>query len=581
MVQKLNKLYYTICYIAIASIPVAAIAQNDSTKTNRDKIDVKEYILQKRYIPEGRNVVRNNGIKNYSIGLFGGIGKILNKDAQMPMTKEFGISLTKDVNSFNSYRISFMGGANNLVTKFGAEIDHIFNIQDYITGWNGNRVYSIQTVWGLGVYGAKPDNGKTELAGGAHGGFIYTRRLGKHLDIYLEPRLNLYSDMIDARYSERRYDVSAQALFGFKYRFHELPYANFKDNAFYEIYAGVNGDFSDRTWNSQKMRTLGPNAGISLGRWFYPIGIKATGFAGFRNVPGPNLKGSSEEPYAGVRLEGMVNLNTLFAGPKEDMKFEVNVTGGYEAGLLAHKGTGVYSKKIMLFKGPTASLQALYFVRPELGIFAQARWSKNIYTQNYTDGSAEERFMRNMGIELGVQYRRRYSKVQELKNKYAFEPYNFVFAQLGTNFPLHTSKISSGDFGQQYAIGVGRRYSKIAAVRGTIEAARFGTGAYPFTISGDLMIDALTAMGGYNPERTVSVLPFAGILYSHNEAADKNNFGINGGADLMFKISDLWNIYAEGAVRMYKGKIAKNARVYSRAGFSFVPNASIGVMYKF
>ena len=197
--------------------------------------------------------------------------------------------------------------------------------------------------------------------------------------------------------------------------------------------------------------------------------------------------------------------------------------------------------------------------------------------------------MKNVGLELGVQYRRRYDKVEEIKRKYAFEPYSFVSVQMGTNFPFHTAGVTKNIFlkelGQQFSISYGRRYSKIAALRGTLEAARYGygkdKGTYPLTIGADLMVDALAVIGGYNDERTVNLYPFAGLLYTHNELGDENNFGIHGGADLAFRIDNKWGVYLEGAVRMYKGQITPSSRVYTSARVSFVPNMSIGVNYKF
>lgn len=197
--------------------------------------------------------------------------------------------------------------------------------------------------------------------------------------------------------------------------------------------------------------------------------------------------------------------------------------------------------------------------------------------------------MKNVGLEFGVQYRRRYDKVEEMRRKYAFEPYNFVSVQVGTNFPFHTAGVTKNillsELGQQFSISYGRRYSRIAAVRGTLEAARYGynkdKGTYPLTIGADLMVDALAVIGGYNDERAVNIYPFAGLLYTHNELGDENNFGIHGGADLMFRIDEKWGIYLEGAVRMYKGQITPSSRVYTSAEVSFVPNMSIGINYKF
>lgn len=589
--MKQNGIIFAICCLAMAGIQGTALAQQDSTAVDGKFFNAKDYLMQKRYVPQGKPVDKKTKGKNVSIGLAGGVSRLQGSGAWIPLTGEFGLHVTKDVNSFNSYRATVTGGKNENMRRMGLEVDHIFRIQDYLTGWDPDRNIYIETAIGMGVYGTKPYGGKMKFSAGIHGGIILTRRVSKYIDLYIEPRLNLFTDGIDAKESERKYDMGFQALAGLKYRmtkFEPIRNKDYMDNLFYEIYAGVQGDFSERVWNHMKMKSLGPTAGVAVGKWIHPLGVKASVFGGWAYVPDDRMDGTSEEPYAGIRLEGMLNLNSLFMHYGEDHKFELNLSGGLDLGFLAHKGS-LYNKKICGFKGPTAALQALYLVRPDIGVFAQARWSGNRYSQDFTDGRIEHRRMKNMGLELGVQYRRRYDKVEETKRRYAFEPYNFVSVQIGTNFPLHTAGVTKDIFlselGQQFSISYGRRYSRIAAVRGTLEAARYGygkdKGTYPLTIGADLMVDALAVIGGYSTERRVSVFPFAGLLYTHNELCDENNFGVQAGVNLMCRVDDKWGVYLEGAARMYKGQITPSSRVYTPAKVSFVPNMSIGINYKF
>lgn len=592
--MKQNRLIFAICCMAMAGMQGTVMAQQDSSAVDRKYFNAKEYLLQKRYVPQGRTVDRNAKGKNMSIGLAGGVSKLQGYGSWLPLMKEFEISLSKDVNSFNSYRVTILGGKNELQKKVGLEFDHIFKIQDYLTGWCPDRNFYIETVMGIGFYGTKPVKDGVNFSGGMHGGLIFTRRFGEKWDFYVEPKLNLFTDGIDAKEAARKYDIGFQALVGLKYRFTGYQFKaieqndDIMNNLFYEIYGGVYGDFGNRTWTNLKMKTLGPTAGIAVGKWFYPLGLKASLFGGWEYVPNDNMNDKSEEPYAGLRLEGMINLNSFFYNYDNPPKFELNISGGYNFGFLAHKGS-LYSKKICGFRGPTAALQALYLVRSDLGIFAQARWTGNKYTQYFTDGSVEHRKMKNVGLELGVQYRRRYDNVEKMKRKYAFEPYSFVSAQIGTNFPLHTAGVTKSvlldELGQQFSISYGRRYCRIAAVRGTLEAARYGynrnQGTYPLTVGADLMIDALSIIGGYSNERRVNFYPFGGLLYTHNELGDKNNFGVQAGGDLMCRVSDGWGVYLEGALRMYKGKITPSSRTYFSREFSFVPNMSLGVCYEF
>ena len=43
--------------------------------------------------------------------------------------------------------------------------------------------------------------------------------LHNHLDLFLEPRVNLFTDGINGLESQKRYDIGAQAMAGLTYRF--------------------------------------------------------------------------------------------------------------------------------------------------------------------------------------------------------------------------------------------------------------------------------------------------------------------------------------------------------------------------
>ena len=590
--MKLNRIFYTLCCLSMLSS--TALAQQNNGKEEKHKyFNAKDYLMQKRYIPAGKPWNEKEKWRNLSIGISGGASRLVGSGSWLPLMKEIGISAAYDVSSFNSFRATLTGAANNMQKRVGLELDHIFRIQDYVMGWHENKPFSIDMVWGIGGYGVKPQNEEMKIAYGLHGGLIFSRRMGRNMEIFVEPRLNLYSDEIDALVSDKRYDLGFQVMAGLKYRFNGYRYKqeftrDVLDNFFYEGYFGASGDFSNRTWSSLKMKTLGPTAGLSLGKWLYPIGFRASMFAGFRYVPGPTTVGRSEEPFAGARLEGMINLNSFLNLDVTDPRFELNIAGGYELGLLAHRGGGVYASKIRPFHGPTVAIQPVFFIRPDWGVFAQARWSSSQYNQSFTDGRVEHRNMMNLNLEFGVQYRRRYEEMEKKKGLHKFEPYNFVSAQVGANFPLHNPGLSMSALmnalGQQFALSLGRRYSPYAAIRTSLEAARYKgskMSSYPLSVSADFMVDAVALSAGYNSERVVSFLPFAGIVYTHHETMEENYFGVQGGADLTFRINDKWGIFLEGAVRLYNGRITSLARPFTNRSYTLVPNGYAGVTYKF
>lgn len=571
---------------------LAQDATADSVRTGF--FNAMNYVRQKRYIPAGRPIDPKARGWNASLSVFAGAGK-LGGGAAGPYSKEFGIALTKDVTSFNSYRLAVEGGINEQIKRGGVEIAHMFRILDYLRGYKSDAYWDMETVLGAGVYGIKDKTSNEQfLAGGLHGGLHVSCHLRDHIDLFLEPRVNLFTDDINGLESDKKFDIGAQVVAGVTYRFTGLQKGSgisansgILDNLFYEIYAGIQGDYSARVRKAPIMNgvlePIGPVMGISMGKWFLPFGVRGTLFAGVHNTISDRRTWKSKEAYGGVRLEGMVNLNRLFSDRVTDPKLEVNVMGGFEVGGVAHRGA-TYAKKVRPFTGPTVGGQLVYAVNEYIGVFGQARWSKNDYTQSFMHSKVvSERRMQNLSVELGVQYRRREECINH--NKYLFEPYNFVSVGMGANYPMRTGdqqvKTMMKHLGQQFYVGYGRRWSKYSSVRGYMEVAHYpykvSKHVYPVTLGADYLVDLSALAAEYNPERVFTVEGLAGILYTHHGAAQKDYFGMQAGLKETVRVNDRWGIFAEEVMRAYKGAIIPGARTLTNAEFSFLPYANLGV----
>ena len=150
--KSIKNYYIAAACCACAVLPGHMTAQeaNDSTKANF--FNAMDYIRQKRYIPEGRKVDPQAKGRNVSVSAFGGASKLAGEGSWMPMSKEFGVSLTKDVTSFNSYRLTLEGAQNKQMKRGGVEIAHLFRIMDYVWGYNDRTAWNVETVIGLGGY---------------------------------------------------------------------------------------------------------------------------------------------------------------------------------------------------------------------------------------------------------------------------------------------------------------------------------------------------------------------------------------------------------------------------------------------
>lgn len=222
--MKLKYMIPALCICTCTAMPEMLHAQDDSLKKDSTErpFNAMDYVLQKRYIPQGREVNNSQPGKNFSLSVMGGVNK-LRGSSSLPAWFNGGIALTKDVSSFNSYRVSLLGGFNDELKQGGIELDHLFNLSDYIGGYKSGAHISLYTVLGIGGYVSKRDGMDAKIAGGVHGGLQARYHLSRNWDWYVEPKLYLYTDGIDGADCPKRYDVGYGVYTGLTYRFTGLP----------------------------------------------------------------------------------------------------------------------------------------------------------------------------------------------------------------------------------------------------------------------------------------------------------------------------------------------------------------------
>lgn len=591
--MKLKYIIQAVCICAGLAAAENTNAQNGKATADSAKqwFNALEYTLQKRYIPQGRTIDPQAKGKNFSFSVMGGIQELRGMGAGLPAVFDAGMAVSKEVNAFNTYRLSAVGGFNKEIKRGGLEIDHLFNLSDYLKGYQQGQHWNLYTVVGIGGYAVKRDGADLKIAGSLHGGVQMQYHVAKNWDAFIEPKIYLYTDGIDAMTSYKRYDIGYGVTAGISYRFTALPGIRMKsedpgDNLFIEGSIGAQGDFAKGVRsNLGGLKPLGPSMAFSVGKWFMPLGVRGTFFTGYNHTWSPGDY-KQKEVYGGLRVEALLNLNTLLTPSVEDPRLEVNLSAGYEVGALAHRYT-TYAKKIRLFDGPTGAVQLLYFVNEQIGVFGEARYRRDMYTQPFVNGTTQSRRQQNLGLMFGVQYRRRKADFDAKKG--GFVPYKFAYATLGTNFPMRTAGLDGKDLpgllGQQIGIGLGKQYTPVSALRATVEVGRYAidtnSGAYPLSVSADYMFNLTNMIGNYSDTRIFDLNAFAGLVYTHIDTEKKNYLGVQGGAQQSFKLNDQWGLFLEEKVQAYKGRITPTAREYTSGRFSFVPSISIGTSYRF
>ena len=600
---------------------ILMLAFGITTLTAQHKIAHEEYnalkhLQQQRYRPQQQVFNPHAKGKHISLGAFGGIS--YSPSPNPPRHSfEMGLNVSKQLSALHTLRVGglFSLTDQNQVThthlyRYALEADHLFNIYNYLAGYRPNRSFDLYTVTGLGGYLVDGHKG-TKFAMGFHTGFHLTKHITSNWDLYIEPRFHLFTDgydgVVNNCQNNERYHYAAQFLAGTAYHFTgpvQMPriHARPLQNIYYEIYTGLQGDYNYRVTShfSSKLKPLGPVAGMSLGKWFLPFGVRTTVFSGFHHVPSPDKKNTSEEVYAGLRFEAMVNFNNLFRHSVTRPVVEINGAVGIEGGMLAHKPGNRYADGYKPFYGLTSALQAVVPLTDNYGVFIQGRYSPSTFRQTYKSGSTWNSSMYNYGVEIGMQYRRRESGDHFHQ---PFSPYNFVSGSVGTNFVYNTSTMHAltdifhdHRLGIHYTLSVGRRLTRYSTLRASVDTGRFPiSGQYrtakPISFSADYMFDMTTLFRGYREDRLFTVHPFVGLVYTHTDrttyggeryrpTSKGNYYALQLGLNQDFRINSRCGVFMEETLRTYKDEVLPGARLFTKFNLSAILNANVGFRWK-
>ena len=140
-------------------------ANDTITRTKRNLasgMDAMDYIMEKRYRSNGEVFTRK-----WDDHLFLQVG--LGVEQMVPPGKGYSfntlsavnVGVGKQFNKFNSFRLSFKGAwgyqqsKDRLFTKFGLQLDHMFSLSSYFSGFRPSRLMDVSTIFGLGVHYSK------------------------------------------------------------------------------------------------------------------------------------------------------------------------------------------------------------------------------------------------------------------------------------------------------------------------------------------------------------------------------------------------------------------------------------------
>ncbi|MDO4196433.1 MAG: OmpA family protein, partial [Prevotellaceae bacterium] len=232
---------------------------------------------------------------------------------------DFYVGIGKQLHPFHSIRLTTQLGYTRRMKQivnymnFGARLDYMFSISQYVNGYNPDRVFDVSAVTGAGMTFSKVDYSGFFSSPEAYLGVNMKIKTGPYGYLSIEPFLSLRRDVYDLAQGWSKFDVT-----------HGL-------NVTYLSYLNSNNTFDRPSVKTQKWRapwfveagnaitTLsktktmsnpikpGHDITASIGKWFSPmLGVRA-GVTAITDIDRVTDNYNYHRTFAGIRADALFN----------------------------------------------------------------------------------------------------------------------------------------------------------------------------------------------------------------------------------------------------------------------------------
>ena len=499
----------------------------------------------------GISTLKVPGIKNTIKGLgpqfSAGIGKWFSPSSGLRLSGTVGLSDTPS------------GSASGYFKHVDLHADYLLNINNVLWGYDEDRIFSLIGIAGVNLAGTKGVDKTAKYAPGIGVGVQGSFRINRSVDLFIEPRLNVYNK----RYAGGRgvggnTDQLGELNFGLTY--HTIDRAarpkngfssnHIADNLFMTSGIGVQM-FLNKT-NLENLGSLGPQASVSIGKWLSPYsGLRLVGTGGFFTnyvVPGSVKAGKLRHVSVSGGLDYLWNITSTMSGYNPDRIFDLIGSVGVN---LAYT-----SKSDHKFQpGINAGIQGLWHVNDFLGLYIEPQI--RLYGDKFIEGNLG--FMQKdvmVGVNAGFHYR--FVPYSKAANRSVFgqdDKRYFISGALGLGSLLVANKDLVKNAGVEAKGSIGKWYTPLSAwrVNGTIMYKAKTSSKMNLHYAGlgmDYMMSLATLAKGYSPDHVIDVVPFVGVTAGLVRRYGKFRAvpGMDAGVQVKLKVASSLYLYAEPKV---------------------------------
>lgn len=572
---------------------------------NRVPLRATDFVHQSRYRAKGEvEFVNRSFLDNFYVGINGGLTGLIHREGiEMETGTQFGVTATKYFLPWSGLRLSLSyAKSRSKLDKldwhnYGIALDHVFNLSSYIDGFDPFRSWEILTTEGIGLSRSKLGD-ETGTAFDAHLGLQFKVNTGTRLDIYVEPRISIYSDGIDVsgRQNWRRYDIGYGALLGATYRLGTAyergergDGSSFWDRAFIDFSSGTQMMLSSAARQMGYVRAMGNSGSIGIGAWLgEAVAFRLSGFASYNGWQPRTAGGGIDRiaAYAGGRVELMLDPVAIATHDKDRYPLSVQPLAGVELGYALKQDGQINSTS---YVGFTAGLrlkhrlsnEVAWFVEPRYSIVPYSYYHTTFYGVNEEYDFADRLLSVNIGLEF---YRGRLAEGAARAND-EFTPHFTFSAGAGAAFAMQQWRVADRRTSYMGGLGIGYWFNRSSGLRfngeiGTMVTRQpdelrqvLLTGAVVYTLN------LTNAINGYDSARKWGVElfagPAAGIVNQHG-GRRAFHLGAEGGGRLSYLVDETFDIYLEPKYRLFTTRLLPVGD-----GTPLMGQLSIGTTYHF
>lgn len=435
--------------------------------------------------------------------------------------------------------------------------DYMLNLNNVLWGYDESRLFTLIGIAGVNLSGTKGVDKSADYAPGIGVGLQGSFRMNRSVDLFVEPRFNIYHKKYAGGKGFRNTDQLGELNFGLTY--HTIDRAARPANGFLNSHiadnlfmtSGIGAQLFLNKANLQKPSAWGPQASVGLGKWLSAYsGLRLVGAGGFftnytaYSKPGNKLRHIS----VNGSLDYLWNITSTMSGYNPDRVFDLIGSLGVN---LAYT-----SKSDHKFQpGLNVGVQGVWHLNEMLGLYIEPQI--RLYGDNFIEGNMG--FMQKdvmMAINAGFHYR--FVPYSKAANRSIFaknDERRFVSVAFGGSSLLVANKDLVKNMAVEAKGSFGKWYTPLSAwrINGTITykgKTSQKTNLHYAGLGADYMMSLATLAKGYSEDHVIDVVPFVGVNVglARRKGVFRGVPGIDAGAQVKLRLSSSWHLFVEPKV---------------------------------